>query len=695
MMYIKKGYPQLLFVLGATSVFSPTVFSEQTEKKSDSQRTIAAQPDIEETHVYGSRRGNFTEITEEAQKLVDMPGAMGDPLGAIFSLPGVVYSEGDGGSPAVRGSSPADNVFLVDFMPSGYVFHQFTNSIFHESIMQDFQMYSAGFGPEYGNVTGAVFDITLREPKQEEFSAIADISMLRSGIFVESGLWEGSAFYGSYRKSLMHLFIKEGEQEDGITIQKTPRDDDYQFKFLQEFGSNNKLTLSSNGASDEAAANFGRESEFVRSNPDFEGDAKLTDTYRSHNLIWDNHGDNGRHIKVGVGTLKFDNDINWGQSYFTNTSWQHDTLKGQITQPLGDQHTVKVGGWAMQYDFVYEYQFIHFVCTEFDPDCGESRRGEISGSDTFKEKEYAAYLNDDWAITDKFNLHVGAQFQSNDYTDEEFVHPRLAASYMLNDSWSLTSSYGRYNRFPEVGDVLPKVGNPNLKSPTADHYTLGIKQELNNGWSWTLESYYKSLDNLPLALSEEEDTEEIYYSNDVSGEAYGFDVFVNKELTDKWYSWIALSYAKSKRTNERTNITQDYNLDTPLIFNWAGNYQWTEKFNMGWRWTVRSGSAYTPIVGVKDNPYFEDEDAVLPDYGDPYSDRLPTYSRLDIRFKWDMKIAGLNSAVVVDIINALNQKNVTERSLDYEKVNSPNDDVEITEEQGQGIFPFIGLRVEF
>ncbi|WNO09282.1 TonB-dependent receptor plug domain-containing protein [Teredinibacter sp. KSP-S5-2] len=682
-------------IVSALALSSLQLHAADAEKTTPSSDDQKGEENIEETYVYGSRRANFTEITEEAQKLVDMPGSFGDPLGAIYSLPGVVYSDGDGGEPAVRGSSPADNIFQVDFLPAGYVFHQFTNSIFHESIIQDFQMYSAGFGPEYSNVTGAAFNITLRDPKAEQFHAIVDASMLRSGIFLESGLWKGGAFYASYRKSLMHLFISEGEEEDGITIEQVPEDDDYQFKFVQDVGENNKLTLSANGASDEAAANFSRESEFVRSNPDFEGDAKLLDRYVGQSVIWDNFGESGRHIKLGVGSLTFDTDVNWGNNFFSNTEEKLDTIKGQIVQPIGKSHTFTLGAASYDYTTKYKYRMIHFVCTEFDPSCDETRRGETEDNSRFDRKEYTAYLNDDWSITDRFTLNIGVQYQENDYTDESFTHPRLAASYIISDSWKISTSYGKYNRFPDIEYVIEGIGNPNLKSPTATHYTVGVENTLQNGWSWTLESYFKELENLPLGLKEEEDPNHQYFSNEVSGEAYGFDLFVNKELTDKFYTWVGLSWAKSKRTNERTDVTQDYNLDTPLVFNWSGNYQLTHNQDIGWRWTIRSGSAYTPIVGVKDNPYFEDETAVLPEYGEPYSDRLPTYSRLDIRYKNEFKIGKYDAAFIVDVINALNQKNVTERSLDYDKVNSPDDDVAIEEEEGRGIFPYLGLRVEF
>ena len=85
------------------------------------------------------KRSNITaKITEDAKKLVDMPGAMGDPLQAVFALPGVVAAGGSMAHPAVRGSSPQDNMYEVDFMPAGYIFHDFGTSIFNRHLIQDF-----------------------------------------------------------------------------------------------------------------------------------------------------------------------------------------------------------------------------------------------------------------------------------------------------------------------------------------------------------------------------------------------------------------------------------------------------------------------------------------------------------------------------------------------------------------------------
>ncbi len=682
---------QLLAAMGTLILMGP-LCSVAEETKRDETGLDKTDPLIEETEVIGSRRGNFTQITEDAQKLVDMPGAIGDPIAAVFSLPGVIYSEGDGGTPAVRGSSPEDNRFYADFMQTGYVFHTFTNSIYSEYILHNFQMYSAGFGPEYGNVTGAVFDIELRDPKNQDLETTLDLSMLRSGIFMESAISENSAFYLSYRKSLIHLFIPTGEEEDGIVIEEVPQDSDYQFKTQWDISSEHSIELLLNGADDLAEAAFTRESDFVRSNPDFEGDAKIENNYDGQNIVWEYNGDSDE-SKIGIGNYKGSYRVNWGDDFFFNYTLNQKSARAHYSRSLGKQHKLGVGASGTKQHYDISYDQILFICTEFETDCLLNRVERVSDEIPLDVSDKLAYINETWAVNDKLTMDIGIQWQSNDYTDEDFTHPRYSVDYQANSNWRLFSKYGKYNRFPDVSLVLPTIGNPDLKSPTASHTTFGIENTLDDGWSWSVELYHKKLKNLPLGLSQEEPDFEQLYSNDVKGEANGVELFVNKTLTDKWYGWVALSYAESKRTNERTGEDVDYYLDTPIVFNWVTNYRFTSWFDVGWRWSVRSGAAYTPVIGVQDNPYFED--AVLPEYDEPYSDRLPIYSRLDIRFKWDFNMGSIPASVIFDVVNALNRKNVTDRSLDYEEVQSTEDPVVTTDTVSNGIIPALSFRMTF
>jgi hypothetical protein len=648
----------------------------------------------EEVVIRGQREGEPPEISEQARKLVDMPGALGDPVAAAFSLPGVAYSEGDSGEPAVRGSSPNDNLFVVDFLPAGYVFHAFTNSVFSENVVRDFQLKPAGFGAEYSDVTGAVFDIALRAPRNQPLKTTLDVSMLRSGVFFEGGVTDNSAAYLSIRKSLMHLFMSTDEEDDGLKLTSPPEDDDYQFKYLVNLSGSQSLTLAANGASDLAGADFLATSDDVQANPDFAGSAKIENRFRNRSLTWDLGDPTGPRLKVAAGRMRQDVAVRWGNGYYDTEYLDRSLLKLRYGQPLGERHDLQLDAELSRNEHGTDYDLVLFVCNEFDPLCTDERRGRITGGQKIDETSRAFALSDRWRMTDDIDVTLGAQVQSNTYTGERFVNPRGALRWRLADRWTLDLKAGDYNRFPDIEAVLPQLGNPQLKSPRAGHFAMGLSQQVDAAWSWSGELYYKKLAELPLALSATEPDAALLYSNDVRGRAYGFDLMIDKKRTesDKWYGWLALSVARSERTNERTGITRRYRLDTPLIANWVMNYQFAPHFGAGFRLTLRSGQADTPIVGLRENPDFAGY--VRPVYGEPFSDRLPLYGRLDLRFKYDFRVAGYESAWILDVINATNRRNVASRHLDYRRSQAEGRPY-VVDEVGNELFPALTFRIAF
>ena len=666
--------------ISATAAVASTAAAKKTE------------PALEEVIVQG-RQSDYSVITENAQKIIDVPGALGDPLMAVFSLPGVISAGEVGGEPAVRGSSPSDNRYLVDGAPAAYVFHAFSTSIFNENIIQDFELYSAGFGPRYSNAIGGVFDIRLRDPRAQDIRTKVDVSILRAGLFVEGEVTENSAFYLSGRASLLQYFFdSDSAEEEGIKVQDAPEDTDYQFKYQYRIGDSHKLTLSANGATDLAAAEFTELSTQVMEEPDFVGDAKIKNNFDNQNLRWQFSATANTELDVQVGHYQDKAETFWGgDKYFFDMTTEDVYGLVNYAQLLGDNHYLTLGAETHDKSYRYNARFINYVCTEFDPDC-ELRRGELIVADNeVKIREHAAYLNDNWRITDALALDLGVQAHYNDFTDETFTHPRAALAWQFIDNWTLSTSAGSYDRLPDIDKTFPQIGNSELKSPTSNHYTLGIKQELANEWSWSVTTYYKTMDDLPLA-GDASDSSQPPYTNNVEGEAYGVDLFINKGLTDRWYGWLAISASRSTRTNQLTDVERDYYLDTPLVLNGVVNYQLNELWNVGTRLTLQSGRAITPIVGIQPNPYFEGR--ILPVYGEPYSENLPAYARLDLRAEREMTLWGYSGTYNIDILNLFNRQNVTDRNLDYKRTQSAQH-FKLEDEVGMGIIPAIGMSLVF
>ena len=685
---MKNSAVTLSLLLSCVSL-SPSLFA-------NSDDTSSGEPKVEEMMVIGSKRqGDYTIITQNTEKLVETAGAMGDPLAAVFALPGVVYA--DGQEPAVRGSSPNDNQFVVDFMPASYIFHAFGVSIFSEFILHDFQMYSAGFGPEYSNATGAVFDVRLRQPKNEPLSAVVDFSMLRSGVFLEGGVTDSSSFYLSYRQSLIDLFVDAdalSDEDEGIKFTKVPSDNDYQFKYSWDVNEYHRLSLSANGASDNAEAELNENIDFVASNPDFAGDAKIEEKYTGQNIVWEYTNGAGTEFTLGYGLLNDNSLAYWGDSYAEEVNTKQSTIKSRFSLPAGKTLSFDIGSQLADINLDYLLDSVLFVCTEFDPACDDKRTEErLLVRSNNKRQEISHYINTIWTPSNDWRFDFGVQYQANDYTDETFYLPRLAAAWQVAPQTTLTAKAGQYNRFPDLGTVMPETGNPDIASPTANHFTLGVAQAIENGWSVSLEGYYKTLDKLPKAIAANEPNSALHYVNGIEGKARGIDLMINKNRTDQWWGWFALSYGNSERTDISTGETREYYLDTPFIANWVMNYQFRPNMNIGWRWSIRSGQTYTPIDGIQQNPWFED--SVLPVYGEAFSERLPYYNRLDIRFSWETTTFGKDSELIIDIINALNHKNISDRSLDYQKVNSIEDEVITVDEASIGLQPAITFRMSF
>jgi len=687
-----QNKPPLLLTCAALAIIgSPgTLYAYETndEKQGDNKHKDS----VEVIEVNGRRNQANTEMSEETERLLSTPSIANDPLSSVFSLPGIVYADGDEGEPAIRGSSPDDNAFYIDGMPANYIFHLFGDSIFNKNVISDFKLHPAGFGSHYGNATGGVIDVKLRDPRNQPITTTLDASMLKTGVMVEGGITEDQAFYFSYRRSLMHLFLSEGDEEDGETIKKSPVSDDYQGKYQWLIGDDQKLTFSIAGASDTGALDISAESEEGRQDPDAIGETSLNTKFDQQTLSWQYFADNQDVFSISLGHMTEKMKQKYGQGQFIDLTTQRLNLRALYQLNWLADHQLNIGVDFQQSDSDYRYDMIPFFCTDHDPDCELKKGDRVQDQDKLKSVDSAFYVNDIYSINSDLSLEYGFRAEHNSYTKQSFFHPRVALNWYPTNDLTISSRIGTYSRFPDIDKALRKLGNPNLKSPKATHYTLGMNYEINDIWNTSVEVYYKDLNDIALSLDDQETTNPIRYSNDLSGSAKGVEWVVNRRLADGWYGWASLSWSNSDRTNDLTNRTTEYYLDTPLLANVVANYQLNEAWDFGMRLTVRSGAKYTPITGLRDNPRYPGH--FLPNYGELNSKTLPTYYRLDLQANYKTTLWGLDSEVNFAIINATNSDNVSGYSY------SPSDDdsyqdFTLTKDTGMEMFPSIGLTVTF
>lgn len=677
MMNQSKTFTPACLIFSSLTLFSSLIYADKVEK----------------VEVVGQRNQALTTPTLATEKLMAVAGIDGDPLAAVFSLPGVVYAGGDdGGEPAIRGSSPNDNAFYVDMMPTDYIFHLFGDSIFNKNLLRNIELDAAAFGSQYGNATGGVFDVRLRDPKAQPLEVKFNASLLKTGILVEGGTFEQQAFYFSYRRSLIHLFLAEGDEEDGLTIFDAPVSDDYQGKYQWLIGNNHKLTFTLNGASDSGGINISEASEEGRIDPDFIGDASIDARFDSQGVQWEWFPHQDDTYTVSFNHVLSESSEKYGAGQFETSEDNEFNLRLLAQTTRLNQHKLSLGFDLQSHDFTYSFDAIPYFCTDHSANCDEQKGERIQGKDNIKANIYALYANDVWQLTPSLTMELGVRTEHDDYTKKTFVHPRASLTWYVLPQVSLFTKTGTYSRFPDVGAALSMLGNPKIQPYEARHISAGAEWQITDHWQTKAEIYLKDLSQLARAVDIDSDNAELRYTNDLSGTAKGIEWLIEKELSNNWYGWLSASWSKSERTDDLTQITTEYYLDTPWIVNAVANYKINERWDIGLRYSARSGAKYTPINGIKPNPDFPDN--YLAQYGELNSDTLPTYSRLDIQAKFQYQIFGNEAALTFALINALGNENISGYYFKPDGNETP-DNFDITSEEGVGIFPSIGFEVTF
>ena len=647
------------------------------------------QQEIERLSINGRRNMPQTEVNEETQKLLNIGGLMGDPMQALYTLPGVVYDTTES-APAVRGSSPRDNHFMLDGQRTGPLLNQLYGSTLNSELLRDFTLYPAAFAAPFGHATGAVFDVALRDPKAQPLGGVIDLNMLRTSALVEGSLSENQSAYAAYRHSTLQYFTEKGEElEDGETITKVPVLNDYQLRYQWRPGEQHKLTLTALGVGEKAGINLSEASEAGRIDPDFIGEVYLNSNWHSQQLRYEYFGQQQQLLTISLLQLNQREQGGFGDNQFYQLNQDNTELQIRWQQPLSSAVLLQTGAEAGRLNADYRYDMILYYCTDHQPDC-EANRGERQQDDDRLSMQYQTlYISADWQLTPDLLWQFGSRYDHQDYTDDTLFAPRTHISWFVTNKLELVASAGRHQQLADIEKSLPKIGNRNLQSPRSDHYSAGLRYQFDS-WRLLLDFYYKNMQRLPRALNPAEDPEQLHYVSDITGYSRGVELMLEKELSGNWSGWLAMSFSQSERQDPVTKENTPYRLDTPLVIHGVLNYKLNNDWMLGAVFTGRSGNLYSPITGARPNPYHPDY--LLPVYGELNSKRLPFYHRLDVELRKQSTLFSRPAEYTIAVRNLYNRENVT----GYYLLNQPElQSYSIKKDEDLGLFPYVGMKLWF
>ncbi|MCJ8314025.1 MAG: TonB-dependent receptor [Saccharospirillaceae bacterium] len=661
-----------------------------------------------------------TQMTPETQKLFSLPGSAGDPITGLQALPGIVSASRVKGEPAVRGSSPEDNHYLVDDLPVPYLFHLLGYSIFSESVVQNFDIQTGAFPAYYSEGTGAALHVGLRRPKIQKIHTALDLGMFKSSIFIEGSFIENQSFYLNYRKSTIGSVIQaytsltDKDENETNTQNTSPTSDDLYAKYNWQINANNNLDFHFSGALDGFKIEPLSFEELQESPEQANISLRSQPKYASTGLTWNHQTANNGQLVSSAGNVYYivekelpgffkdklientflvKSNYNWSfnnqHQFRTGLKIKHSAVdyfhnlldQNELDSPL----TINAGDKSL----------IDFLCGA-GLDCGE-----------FSAKQginfVHAFFEDTWFINNQFSLTSGIHTSYDDYLKEAILQPRIRLDYDTYDELNVFTAFGQHSQYPKYEQILPGFGNQNLKQQKANHFVIGAKKIFYSGWSVKSEAYYKDISNIVVDVNNDHNpqTEDLMdileligfdfiptgdYKNSGTGTAYGVELLVEKEKINKFSGWLALSLSKSERTDNNIDGTYLFELDKPVVLDFITRYDLNERWNISSRFNMQSGQLYTPITGAS---YNAEDDFYIPDIGKPNSKRGEFEHSLDVRLQYTKTKANSEFVFYLDVFNIYNRKKTmfytyNEDYSEVERIESP-----------LGLLPLFGIKYSF
>ena len=134
-------------------------------------------------------RTSVTKITPQDIKKIPSVGGEPDLAQYLQVLPGVIFTGDQGGQLYIRGGAPVQNKVLLDGMIIYNPFHSIgLFSVFDADYIRNADVYTGGFGAQYGGRISSIMDITTRDGNKKRLSGKVGATTFGSKVLLEGPL---------------------------------------------------------------------------------------------------------------------------------------------------------------------------------------------------------------------------------------------------------------------------------------------------------------------------------------------------------------------------------------------------------------------------------------------------------------------------------------------------------------------------
>jgi len=603
-----------------------------------SQTLSAVQIDAE-----GQRRVQETRtsvITITPKNLSMMPSIGGSPDFAQYLqiLPGIVSTGDQGGQLYIRGGTPIQNMLLLDGMLIYNPFHSIgLFSVFDTEIISSADVYTGGFGAEFGGRISSVMDIKTKDGNKKRVSGKLDANMfgarmLLEGPFVKLKEDRGTALSfilsakGSYLERSAKIFYPYVEQglpysfwdlygKISLTTKAGSK--------LSLFGFNFDDRVNYSQVADYRWNNWGLGANYLIVPGEVPMTMEGTLSYTSYESAMNDAGFAPRTTSLNGGMFK------WVFNYFVSksvlsagvdvnlftTKYSYPDINNYV-QKLDPDYTTDIALFVK-----YKYNFKDILL--FEPSLRLQYYASLAAAPL--EPRLALKYN----ITRKIRLKLAGGLYSQNFV-------------ALTSDRDVVNLFSGFLSTPKESQLPLTFLGKNMKNrlQKAQHIIIGVELDLLKYTNINIEGFFKNFSQLTVPNRYKQYTDDYDFIWE-KGIAYGGDITVKFDCRN-FYVWAVYTLGWVKRTDE---VLTDYSphFDRRHNVNLLASYQWGKRksWQADARWNFGSGfpftqtQAFLPNLGygnITDN-WMELNEEIYIQLAEINKGRLPAYHRLDISLK--------------------------------------------------------------
>lgn len=598
------------------------------------------------------------------------PGALGDVSRMLQSLPSVMVRDDTRNDIIARGGSPSENLILVDGLEVPNLSHfgsQGTSggaiSMLNADLINGVDFMAGGFPAPYGNRLSSVLEVGLREGNREKFASKLDLGIAGAGFVAEGPIAKKGSWIASARRSYLDVVAPAFHLSD------VPLYSNYQAKATYDLTARNMLSLVSLGGWEK-----------------IHQDVALTDTADPEATVDDHVGwrtATGLNLRTligtsGVGTLS----VAYAENAYNNDVWDK-TLDRQLVEHNRSREREATA----KYDVAYEARglgtiragaYAKRLSPQLDisqplgvenPLSEDPTRINASAIDTrFSTWQGGGYLQLAHRFGGRATLTTGGRYDYFALSEASRFSPRAGLSVHLASGLDLNASIGTYYQMPALVLLKATPANAVLDPVRADHYVVGFDYSPRPDLKITVEGYTKRYSGYPASTQIPSLTlgsagadgantvgEALLMpmSSLGKGRSSGIELYVQKKLTRALWGQVSYAYSRTEQS-ALDGVWRPSGFDLPHTTSLVAGYRVNRDLEVSSKFSFCSGSPTTPFLldlSAAQNRAVRDTTRIN-------TERLPAYSRLDLRADKRYSFDWGSLVFYVEADNVFNRKNV-------------------------------------